>query len=45
MKSLNDSYEEFKKINMNKKNLQSYEKYIQRLKTYEVTKNYKKEEI
>ena len=36
MKSLNDSFEEFKKINMNKKNMQSYDKYLQRLRTFEV---------
>jgi hypothetical protein len=36
MHSLNDSLEECKKINFNTKSLQSYEKYLQRLKTFEV---------
>jgi len=36
MNSLNDSLEECKKINFNTKSLQSYEKYLQRLKTFEV---------
>ena len=36
MNSLNDSLDECKKINFNTKSLQSYEKYLQRLKTFEV---------
>jgi hypothetical protein len=37
MKSLTESFDECKKINTNKKNMQSYEKYLQRLRTFEVS--------
>lgn len=37
MESLNDSFEQYKKINLNCKSLQSYEKHLQRLKTFEVS--------
>ncbi len=35
MNSLNDSLDELRKINFNTKSLQSYDKYLQRLKTFE----------
>lgn len=36
MKSLNDSLEEYKKIEYNKNSLQSYARFLERLKTFEV---------
>lgn len=36
MKSLNESLNEYKKIKLNSKSMQSYEKYLHRLRTFEV---------